>query len=87
MAAYEANESTARDHLVAALVGGNCIGHARDTVPESVADGLWKRSRSPPGDVRFFLGVGLGDQAYAYQQGIVTVDNDKAGCFFVIDDD
>ncbi len=62
---YEVDEAKARAHVVAALVGGSEVGHMRDTVPEGVAQELWKKCRDlflP--DARFFVGVGLGDSAY-----------------------
>lgn len=85
---YEVDETTACAHVIAALGGGAEVGHARDTIPERTAAELWKRFRdlfSP--DTRFFLGVGLGDSTYVFQQGAIAVDDAKAGCFCVIEND
>lgn len=85
---YEVDEVSARAHAVEALLGGRAVGHAMDTVPEPEALKIWEAFRglfSP--DARFFTGVGLGDSAYVFQSGVVVVDDVKAGCLCVIEND
>jgi len=84
----EVEEAKARVHAIEALVGGGAVGHSRDTVPQGDAFAIWKRFRDlflP--EVRFFIGLGLGDSAYVYQQGVVVVDDEKAGCLYVVEND
>ena len=85
---YEVDEIKACARVVEALVGGSAVGHSVDTIPRAEAFAMWKRFRdlfSP--ESRFFLGVGFGDSNYAYQEGAVVVDNQKAGCLIVVEDD
>jgi hypothetical protein len=85
---YEAREAAARAHVAAALIGGRDVGHSRDTIPEGTAHAFWTRFRDLfLADARFFLGVGLGDPAYVHLQGVVAVDDDKAGCLCVVEGD
>ncbi|MBN2384687.1 hypothetical protein JXQ70_17570 [bacterium] len=85
---YEVDEAEAHTHVVAALVGGREVGHTRDTIPRMEAAAIWERFRNLfRADARFFTGIGLGDSAYAFQRGAVIVDEYKAGCLCVIEDD
>lgn len=85
---YEVSELRAAAHVVAALVGGPEIGHARDTIPKAEARAIWEAFRASfATNARFFIGVGLGDFRYVYQRGAVVVDNRKAGCLCVIEND
>lgn len=85
---YEVSELQAAAHVVAALVGGPEIGHARDTIPNAEARAIWETFRALfATNARFFVGVGLGDFRYVYQQGAVMVDDRRAGCLCVIEND
>ena len=85
---YEVNEAKARAHIVAALVGGEAVGHTRETIPAPVAQELWEKFRGLFSlNTRFYVGLGFGDSAYAFQQGVVAVDDQKAGCLGVIEGD
>ncbi len=85
---YEVDEARARAHAVEALVGGGAVGHTRETVPERDSSAIWKQFRDLfSRDARFFIGLGLGDPAYAYQHGAIVVDNEKAGCLCVVEGD
>jgi hypothetical protein len=85
---YEVPEPEASAHVVAALVGGSEVGHARDTIPISDARPIWEAFRALfSTSARFFMGVGLGDSKYVFQQGAVVVDDHKAGCLCVIESD
>lgn len=85
---YEVCEAEACEHVVAALVGGNEIGHSRDTIPQEVAVSIWERFRklfSP--QARFFVRLSLGNQEYVFQRGAVVVDEVTAGCLWVVESD
>ncbi len=85
---YEVDESEARAEVVTALVGGNEVGHTEDTIPRMEATAIWERFRGRfLADARFFTKLGLGDSNYVFQRGAVVVDQDKAGCLFVIESD
>ena len=85
---YEVPESEARAHVVAALVGGREVGHTRDTIPMADALPIWEAFRALfSAGARFFVGVGLGDSKFTFQQGAVVVDEHKAGCLCVIESD
>ncbi len=85
---YEVVESQAREHTVTALVGGIEIGHARETIPHDIAILIWDRFRklfSP--QARFFVRLSLGDPEYVFQSGAVVVDEEYAGCLWVVESD
>lgn len=85
---YEVSEEIAKSRTISALIGGGAIGHSRDTIARDQAAQIWAAFRaifaSTP---QFFCGVGLGDSAYAYLDGAILVDEAKAGCLCVIEDD
>ncbi|XXX79864.1 hypothetical protein WMF30_13925 [Sorangium sp. So ce134] len=85
---YEVIERRARELTVDALVGGAAVGHARDTIDRQEALALWLRFRGlfAP-QARFFCGVGFGDSNYVFSGGAVIVDDVKAGCLFIIEND
>ena len=73
---------------MAALVGGKDVGHTRETISERVAQELWDKFRGLFSfNTRFYVGLGFGDSEYAFQQGVVAVDDQKAGCLCVIGGD
>ncbi len=85
---YEVFETEAREQTVAALVGGNEIGHARETIPQGVAASIWESFRkqfSP--QARFFVRLGLGNPEHVFQRGTVVVDEETAGCLWVVESD
>lgn len=85
---YEVSEPAAAAHVIAALVGGSEVGHARETIPMQDARWIWDAFRglfSSP--ARFFIGVGLGDSRYVFQHGAVVADEHRAGCLCVIEND
>lgn len=85
---YEVDEAEARAEVVTALVGGNEVGHIEDTIPRMEATAIWERFRGRfLADARFFTKLGLGDSNYVFQRGAVVVDEDKAGCLFVVESD
>ena len=85
---YEVSELAAAAHVIAALVGGLEIGHARETMPMAEARPIWEAFRALfSTNARFFLGVGLGDPKYVFQHGAVVADDHKAGCLCVIEND
>ena len=85
---YEVSELAAAAHVIAKLVGGLEIGHARETIPMAEARPIWEAFRALfSANARFFLGVGLGDSKYVFQHGAVVVDDHKAGCLCVIEND
>lgn len=85
---YEVSELVAAAHAAAALVGGGAVGHARDTIPIADARPIWEAFRGLfSTSARFFIGVGLGDPKYVFQQGVVVADGEKAGCLCVIEND
>lgn len=85
---YEVAESTAKQRTISALVGGREVGHSRDTIDPQLASRIWDAFRASFGAApRFFCGVGLGDSAYVYLDGAILVDDSKAGCLCVVEDD
>lgn len=85
---YEVDEATACDHVVAGLVGGSAVGHIKETFAPQDALDVWKAFRSLfLRDARFFCGVDLGDPAYVFREGAIIVDETRAGCLGVVEDD
>ena len=85
---YEVLEDEARSHLVEALVAGPAYGHTRVTMPVADAEEIWRNARAVfSAEARFFMRLGLGNRAYAYQHGVVIVDGERAGCLCIVDGD
>lgn len=85
---YEVTEEEARSEIIAALVGGREIGHLRETISVGQAESLWSRFRSLfSGNIRCFMGLGLGSSEYVFQRGAVLVDRDRAGAMCVVESD
>jgi hypothetical protein len=85
---YEVLEEDARSQLIEALVAGHAYGHSQVTMPVASAEAIWRNARGVFGaDARFFVGLGLGNNAYTFQHGVVIVDVDRAGCLWVVDGD
>lgn len=85
---YEVAEEVAQERAIAALVGGNLVGHSRDTIERTLASEIWLRFRelfSP--SARFFVGLGLGDSEYVFSEGAIVVDEARAGCLCVVEGD
>lgn len=85
---YECSAEAARRHVVESLIGGGEIGHTRATVPEATATDLWNLFAALfPEPRRYFIGMGLGDNRYVYQQGAVIVGTGAAGILWIVEDD
>lgn len=85
---YEVEESLAREHAIMALVGGRDVGHSIDTIHPLEAASIWARFRGLfLADAHFFCGVGLGNSEYVFQNGVIVVDDFKAGCLCVVESD
>ena len=87
---YEDYESTIEDALEALtyeLKGGSGIGHLADTVPSEKAAELTARFFALFQGPRAYRGLGWGNPFYAFEQGVVLVDDERAGCFMIIEND
>ena len=84
----EVSEEAGAQEAIAALIGGREAGHLRDTLSPDRAADVWRRFRALFSErARFFVGLGLGDRAYAFQRGTVIVDVDRAGALCIVEGD
>lgn len=85
---YAITAEAARTEIVGALVGGDDIGHLRDTMSRTVAEQTWAQFESLfAGDRAYFTGLGLGDRRYPYLRGIAIVDAAHAGYLGIVEGD
>lgn len=85
---YETTEAVGEQNAIQALVGGNAVGHARETIERPEARRIWLQFRALfSAEARFFCGVGLGDSRYVFSEGVVVIDEWRAGCLCVVEND
>ncbi|MBZ9751504.1 hypothetical protein K7W42_11580 [Deinococcus sp. HMF7604] len=84
---YEYSVCDALEALTYELKGGSGIGHLADTVPSEKAAELAARFFALFQAPRAYRGLGWGDPFYAFEQGVVLLDEDRAGCFLIIESD
>jgi hypothetical protein len=79
---------SAQAEVVAALIGGGAIGHARDTMSAASAVQAWQRFASlfAP-DRRYFIGMGLGDPGMCFSRARRSSDATRAGYIGVVESD
>lgn len=84
---YEYGSQDAHEALAYELKGGSGIGHTEDTIPQEKANELASRFFALFHAPRAYRGMGLGDPFYAFEQGVVLLDAQYAGCFLIIESD
>ena len=85
---YERSPDIARDHAIKVLVGGGPIGYTVDVMSSATAGKRFDQFVLLCGEnPRFYLGLGLGDQEYVYQHGVLVVADRVAGLLWVVESD
>lgn len=85
---YEVTAEAAQAEVVSALVGGDAIGHTRDTMSAAIAGQTWERFASLfATDRKYFTKLGLGDRQYVFQCGAAIVDATRAGYLGIVESD
>ena len=85
---YLVEVTEAREHAVAALVGGNAIGHTCVTIQENLAEEFFERFVGLFDEPKqFYIRMGFGKSEYVYQYGVVVMDSTKAGILWVVESD
>ncbi|ULH17989.1 hypothetical protein MF271_23805 (plasmid) [Deinococcus sp. KNUC1210] len=84
---YEYTVENALEALTYELKGGSGIGHLVDTISPAKAAELATRFfalfRSP----QAYRGLGLADPFFVFEQGVVLLDDERAGCLLMIESD
>jgi hypothetical protein len=85
---YRVERKIARAHTIEALVGGAAIGHTRKAMPSAKAEEFFDRFEEFFGPERhYYVGMGLGDQAYTFQSGVGIADGHLVGLLGIVDGD
>ncbi|MBZ0188881.1 MAG: hypothetical protein K8F91_21740 [Candidatus Obscuribacterales bacterium] len=85
---YAVDRPIAREHTICALVGGNEVGHTKDTIARKKAEEFVDRFESLFDQPRiYYIGMGFGDRKYVFQSGMSIISNDLAGILWVVESD
>jgi len=85
---YMTTSDNARLIAIDALMGGPSIGQTRYAMTTARAGNIWAKFTSLfSGDVQWLTGVGLGDAAYVFQNGVAAFDSKHMGILCVVEND
>lgn len=76
-----------RELMVYALKGGSAVGHTFDTIPEAKALDFAQSFLQFFEKPRAFRGMGIGDNVYLLEEGVLLLDQNVAGILLVMEND
>ena len=84
---YEVKQEHALEWLTYGLRGGGGVGHTTDTISPEKAEEFAQRFFNFFSSPHAYSGMALGDPSYVFENGLLLLDDERAGLLLILEND